>query len=890
MRFFDSYIYCRLQWFSVFFLLPVLLVFMTLGFGCGEGSDKPGFFIAGTLSYDASLRINGAPVIIAVTTALDARRIQDDPGAVIIKYMAAGDGGTTFHINLTDTLLKPGDKITLIAFIDNNYRGEVPFPDLGDIIGIHMEPGRMSPILTLQNGGNTGIHININREVFDYEASISGTIEGNDAGDVILVAYAGDIVSSDFSGLDTDAVMGYTLLEKGAEPAAYTIDILPYGRNAPLENVQVFALLDANANNEIDGGDRIGFYGRGDDFSTLLTLIDGSALTDIDLEFKRDVHPPSGDAVGISGDITLPPAFRPDQGHLYLVVFDGSDTGSLMDDFFASIRYFTRLPAGAAKYTIDLSDTGLGIGDKIMVAGLWDRDFTAGFPDITPGDYMGIYFAAGGLSPNFELVEGPDNIGNPLIHININREVFDYEASISGTIEGNDAGDVILVAYAGDIVSSDFSGLDTDAVMGYTLLEKGAEPAAYTIDILPYGRNAPLENVQVFALLDANANNEIDGGDRIGFYGRGGVFSSMLALADGSHLEEIDISFRFNVPTPSGYDVSITGTFSVPDGYTRGDSPVYITVFDADSPEDIIDDPYGPLKYFYKMPDHEFYFNRDLSHTDLAPGDRVIVAGLWDRDFAGGFPRPTRSDKLGIVVNKDTYQFLTELSCGRNVIPPVDYEFKINKLIYDFSACIHYALDLSDAGSFNMDKARLMVLAIHVEGVKFGVSFAGDVTLDIDMDYMLAADILPATAYDYIGIGQRRDPLCSRNLPILRALYEQIVVWENNRPPEQLIKGVDHGQESERTAFLVAVLDKNGNGALDREDEIGYYGKTAIEVISGVPVDELPECIEIIIAPWFSGTLYLPVPIKRIVNGHNHELRDDGSDGPFWIENFTRAP
>jgi hypothetical protein len=410
------------------------------------------------------------------------------------------------------------------------------------------------------------------------------------------------------------------------------------------------------------------------------------------------------------------------------------------------------------------------------------------------------------------------------------------------------------------------------------------------MDILPYGKNVPLENVQVFALLDANANNEIDAGDRIGFYAEEGELSALLALHDGTHLDGVDPVFRLDIPEPSGYDVSMSGTFSVSQDYLAGDSPVYITVFDSADPGDILEDPYGALKYFYKMPAYEIYFTCDLSRTDLAPGDKVMVAALWDRDFAGGFPQPTRGDKMGIVVDKNTYRFLTEISQGRTIIPPMGSEFRINKHIYDFSAGIDYALDMSDAGSFNKDTARLIVLALHVEGVKIGVSAAGDISLDIDMDYMLGVDILPALEYDHIGIGPRQDPFHPRELPLLTALYEQVVVWEDNLPPQPLIRGKNHGQDSERTAFLIAILDKNGNGQLDREDEIGYYGKNVIEVISGVPVDELPENIEIFIPSWFSGLLTLPTPVKRIEKGYNQELRKDGTAGPHWIGNFSRVP
>ena len=91
-----------------------------------------------------------------------------------------------------------------------------------------------------------------------------------------------------------------------------------------------------------------------------------------------------------------------------------------------------------------------------------------------------------------------------------------------------------------------------------------------------------------------------------------------------------------------------------------------------------------------------------------------------------------------------------------------------------------------------MDKGKIIVVAIHVEGVHLGINATGELEIEFDLDYMLAVDILSATQYDYIGIGQRKDPSPPRKLPILTALFDKVVVYENNNPPQPLIKGVDH--------------------------------------------------------------------------------------------------
>ena len=235
---------------------------------------------------------------------------------------------------------------------------------------------------------------------------------------------------------------------------------------------------------------------------------------------------------------------------------------------------------------------------------------------------------------------------------------------------------------------------------------------------------------------------------------------------------------------------------------------------------------------------------------------------------------------MGIVQNKETYQFTTVLNCGTNVIPPPDFEFKINKNVFDFDASILYGLDLTDAGSFGQE-SRIIVLSIHVDGVDISVAASGQIDLNIDIDYLLGVDILPASEYDFIGVGERSLGLCwQKELPILTAIYEKVLVKEDSRPPEPLIKGYDHGEHKERTAYLVAILDKNGNSQLDMGDEIGYYSRTCITVNEDDErVIDLPLLGEIVVPEWFTGILHFPTPIPRITKGVNCETQSDGTKG-----------
>ena len=840
--------------------------------------------LSGDFSLPEDYTEASPPVYIAVFDGKNPGGVLDDPFSSIVYFSKVPGGETEFSFDLSDTGICPGDEVLIVGLWDRDFTGGLPNFTTGDFIGIYAEEGKISPAVTLGAGENSGFDIRITREVFDYEASISGTILGDDAGEVTLVAYCGDIESSDFTALDFNDVVGFKTVNKKTAPLNYTLDFLPYGKNVPMENVQIFALLDANSSQTVDGGDKIGLYGRDNDFSSLLTINAGTALTDIDIEFKLDIKAPCGIQLSVSGKISMPDKYAL-KGPIYVAIFDASDPAGVLDDPFASILYFSKLPGGATDYFFDLSDTGICPGDEIMIVGLWDRDFTGGFPDISLGDFIGIYAQSGGISPAVDLNPGH----NEGVDIFINREVFDYQASISGTLLGSDAGNVILVAYAGEVLSSDFTTISFNDVIGYETVTKTDDPVNYKMDILPYGKNVPIRDVQVFALLDANNSGSVDSGDRIGFYSKGDEYSTLLDINAGAALKNIDIAFTFDVQGASGFDMSITGAFTVPGDYVYGGAPVFVLVFDSDNPADILTDPFSYLKFFYRVPENDNYFDIDLSGTDLSPGDEVIIAALWDRDFTGGLPNPTEGDRLGLLINEETYQFTTQLNCGKNIIPPYGYEFKISKNIYDINACIEYAIDLSGVGSYYSVEAQLLIFAIHVDGVEVAVSTGGNIELYIDLDYLLGVDVISPVEYDYIGIGERTDPsnVCGgRCLPILTALDEKVVVWRSNRLPEPLIKGVDHGKYTERTAYLVAVLDKNGNGRLDNDDEIGYYGNYVVEIIEDKFCVNIPWLGDILIPDSFIGSLQFPAPIKRIVWGRNQEQREDGTCGPYWISNF----
>ena len=582
----------------------------------------------------------------------------------------------------------------------------------------------------------------------------------------------------------------------------------------------------------------------------------------------------------LSGSLTMPDAVRQGDAPVMVAVAPGMDADALADQAADAVAAYVTADKAAGTFRIDLSDSPLSPGDTVHIIAFGDNNYSGDVPFPDEGDRIGLYVNEERLSPAYMLESGV----NKGICIDINREVFAYQAAIRGEIRGDAPGPVTLLAYAGEVRSSDFSALEMDKVIGFARVDKPAEPCSYRMDILPYGEDVPINNVQVFAVLDQNGSGTVDAGDRIGFHSQGNEFSTPFTVVPGT-VGAIDVSWKMRVPEPSGYSMSLAGT--APGPFPR-DAPLYIGIFDAGNPGDILQNPYDRLKYFQKVPSEVVNYRIDLSSTDLYPGDSVVLAALQDNDFAGVFPGISRGDKAGLLQSRRQWKLTTELACGVNVIPPPDYDFPLNKNVYAFSASIEQLVDLRSAGPVYSD-SRIMVLAVHVDGVGLKLSASGEIEVEIDINYLLGMDVLPVSKCT----GKNREnsgfDVCGPwQMPVWPAIYENVLVYEDSGPPEPLIRGYGHGTAAERTAYLFAVLDKNGNLEVDGADEVGYYSRQAYEIIDGEIAQGLLDVFAdvLLLSEGFSGDFHLPTPIPRITKGVNRETRRDGSQGPYRISHF----
>lgn len=519
--------------FSAF--IPLIFILLAAPIACGAGGDRR-LSLSGTVSTVPSSP--PGPLFVALAATDDLAMIEQDPLGTIKELITVEKGGG-FSIDLSRSELRAGDEIAIIAFVDSDYNGGVPYPTAGDMVGLYMDREAFSLTYRLQEGANDGISIEVNRLVYDFNASVSGSLESGGPVDCVLIAYAGQINSLDFTSLDFNAIIGYRKISAVGGNTPYAMKILPYGFDAPVRNVYLLALIDRNGNGVPDAGDGIGYYSAHPSGLPSLITVDRGTLRGIDIREKIVIPVPSGRNISIAGNFTPPPAYGADSPPVFIMVARSSDPAALFTDPLAVIRQFQRLPDGTSEFDIDLSRTDLAPGDEVMVLALWDLDFTAGFPDPGPGDYVGFYQNSGELRNTIALEDGRTTLrpGSDGWSFALKRKIFEHNASVAFAFEAGalpaygDNDRVIVVA----VHKNGFNLLqmkitDMDYIVGIATLPLDFS-SMQTMNILPalyadpdtggtiVGNPFELRDIYLFAVLDTTPENgRADAGEYLGYY------------------------------------------------------------------------------------------------------------------------------------------------------------------------------------------------------------------------------------------------------------------------------------------------------------------------------------------------------------------------------------
>jgi len=244
---------------------------------------------------------------------------------------------------------------------------------------------------------------------------------------------------------------------------------------------------------------------------------------------------PSGDSIRINGQFIKPDNFNPDVGSVFLLVAQSDNPSEIFDAPLSSIKYFYKMPKGDSRFSLNLSNTGLSLQDDVMVFGLWDKNFQAGFPNPTPGDVTGYV-----QNKDRFLISIPLSEWNELESLpqgwdfSLNKKLYSHNAGIQFQIEGSAAvtpevdDNVIVIAVERHGFNILTQKINMDYVVGMSTITIGRDGPPYEIKILPaiydgieVSENPfGIDNIYVFAILDDNeTNGKPDEGEYLGFYG-----------------------------------------------------------------------------------------------------------------------------------------------------------------------------------------------------------------------------------------------------------------------------------------------------------------------------------------------------------------------------------
>ncbi len=760
-------------WISFFMLLMSLSLF-----SCGlETGGK--ITLSGKLNISTENRaLSGdSSTFVVVSKTIDFDDIQNDPLNNILELAPVESYPYEFKIDLSKTDVSEGDKIYIFAFTTDKYVSGVPSISTGDMVGLYIDKDNFEPGYTILKGNNSNIEIDVNREVFDFETSVSGRVNSESEGKITLVAYAGRINSFDFSDIDINAVIGYRKIDRTSGSTEYTLDIIPYGYNIPVDNVYIFAFQDRNNNGKPDTGDTWGIISDADGYPEGITITDIPS-TDINITLDRELSASTGYRNSISGSFEAPSGYGPGSPSVFMLVCKADDTDDLFNNTVDTVKYFKKLQSGATTFDLDLSGSGLKAGDNVMIIAMWDSDdYSSDFPRLKEGNLLGYYMDEKNYTYQYTLNKGK----NPPVTIKLNRKYKKNNSVVNGNLLGTESGEAIIVAYAGEFNSMN-SLIDTDKIIGYKKMTKGTDPVSYSMEILPF-RTFPAENVYIFAILDKNQNGIPDTGDRLGYYSadtENGVPTAVTLINDANGY--YNIKFRMDyVKASAGNPLSLSGTFQSPSGYTADASskPVFIMVAKTDNADDIFSNPMSSMKYFIKLPQGTASFNIDLSGTGLAAGDSVMIIALWDRDYVKGFPTPSDGDMIGYYVNQETYTTQYVLQAGDNN----NVSLLLNKTYKKNSASVSGNLLGTESGD--------VIIAAYT-----GEFNSLDAKIDSDK----------IIGYKKVKKGAEQTSYSMDILPLAEFPVQNV--------------------------YIFAVLDKNGNGTPDAGDRLGFYSNSD----SGIPV------------------------------------------------------
>jgi hypothetical protein len=768
---------------SIFAILA-LAALALIAAGCLKTENKKGLSLGGKITIETGSVDAGAALFVAVARGDNYDALRTDPGSLVAAIITVDPQNPTFNINLAKSGLKPGDKVAVIAFINRNYKGTIPVPGPGDFAGIYIDQENFAASYTLKEGHNSNLNIIINREHFDYEKEINGKITGSYRGDLIALAYAGEVSTLSFKNLDFGQVIAFKKMRKDSQSLDYKMKIIPYGHNLPIKNVFLFVLFDQNGNGRPDPGEKVSYYSTGLKGLPSLVTINDNIQLNLNIDTAITIPEPSAGSMTLSGKVVLNHPKTENSKPLFVILTSGDSDEAALNPKKA-VRHFQKLQPDENDFNLDLSQTSLVPGERVMILILKDNDFAGGFPDATPGDVVGFYYDNVAMSQHYKLQGG----ANANISIKVDREVFGFDKKISGVIKGEFVGSVTVIAYAGELTSLDAGKLDLQRIVGIKTFEKTATNQSYTLPILPYGFNLPLQNCHILAIFDNNGNDRPDPGEQIGYYADAQRKTPLGLTLDDSQQTDIDIDPVITLAAAAGSDITLSGELIIDNDAIARRLPIFVVVAQTDDPEELLSDPVRTIKAFARLVPGQSKYEIDLRSTALRVNDEVMIFAIIDRDATTTLPSATAGDILGFYANYTNMSLKYRLQEGKNA----NIDFKVSRELGSFEKYISGTI----AGDYTGD---VVVFAYNrpIESMDF---------TQLDFDQVIAFKKI-----------RKLQP---------QAIYKMQIL------PLGITLPVHNVQ-------VFAMYDANGNGKPDSGELLGCYSTRSDRLPSLITVGEAP--------------------------------------------------
>jgi hypothetical protein len=536
------------------FKIPVILFIFIFLFSACDSETENEVVIEGEISVPSQYidKIKG-PVFTAVSKTDDIEALENDPARYIEAIAQADTDTGRYSLSLKNTGILPGDEVFLFAFADNDYKGWIPNPTKGDLMGVFTDKDSFRLMYTA--GSDKNPDIILNRIHYGTEFIVTGFIDSYENGDIILIAYSGNFDSADFSSINADNIYAYKKMKNFKYPQNFTMNILPYGLDPENSELFIIGLLDKNKNSIPDEGDIIGFALTSDDRSEIKPVkIDNYTVYCGVIEFDLPVNTKADytDSITVKGSFNQPDNYTINSPPVFTAAVkstDLSEAAEIINNLSVEKFDFSRVEPGKTDFNLCLSSKKFKPEDQVIIFALWDKDYKSGLPSLNYGDMIGVLSDKKNFSYTSVLQESENTIysskagdflfnNEPGFSFSIDRNFYDYNLFIKFKLEKgslsdeeftNGANIVLTAVYEEGEVGPGYE-IEMDKVVAVSSerLKTDGDFSSYCKLLLLPALNSEipvekdnefiLDNIYIFALLDENNNGKQDDGEKTAYY------------------------------------------------------------------------------------------------------------------------------------------------------------------------------------------------------------------------------------------------------------------------------------------------------------------------------------------------------------------------------------